>query len=115
MKSQPLVIASCISVCSLLFSLGSCSEKQLRRPQLQEVEIAQMQFRPAVLTALPGDTIRFVNHDMVPHDVTEQSAKAWHSSPLQPGESWLHVADRSADYYCSLHQVMKGKIIVNVK
>lgn len=115
MKSHPLVTASCIVVCSLLFSLGSCREKQSHQPQRYEVDITQMQFRPAVLTVLPGDTIRFVNHDMVPHDVTEQSSKAWHSSPLQPGESWLHVADRSADYYCSLHQVMKGQIIVKVK
>lgn len=115
MKIHPLVIASCIGVCSLLFSLGSCREKQQRQPRLLEVEIAQMQFRPAVVTVLPGDTIRFINHDMVPHDVAEQSSKAWHSSPLQPGDSWMHVADCSADYYCSLHQVMKGKIIVNVK
>jgi plastocyanin len=71
-----------------------------------------MQFNPAELTVHKGDTVVFVNHDMVTHDVTEEASKAWTSSMLPANESWTMEATQSANYYCSLHPVMKGKIIV---
>jgi plastocyanin len=113
MKNYVMVLASCMGLCSLLFLLSGCGQANEKRlPQLFEVEIAQMQFKPAEVTVMKGDTIRFVNHDMVPHDITEQTAKTWSSGPLQPQQSWMHVANQSDDYYCSLHQVMKGKILI---
>lgn len=113
MKNRIVAFASCIGLCSLLFTLAGCEAANERRlPQLVVVEIAQMQFKPAEVSVMEGDTILFINRDMVPHDVTEQTAKAWSSAPLQPQQSWKHVAEHSDDYYCSLHQVMKGKILV---
>lgn len=76
------------------------------------VEIKQMKFVPAELRVKKGDEVRWINKDITNHDVTEQSAKAWASSPLTTGESWSMVATQTVDYYCDLHQVMKGKIIV---
>jgi plastocyanin len=76
------------------------------------VEIKQMKFEPAEITVKKGDEIRWINRDITNHDVTEQSRKAWASSPLSTGESWSMVATESVDYYCNLHRVMKGKIIV---
>lgn len=81
-------------------------------PKTYTVEIAQMQFRPALLEAHKGDTVIFVNKDIVDHDATEVN-KAWHSPPLSTGESWKWVATKSSDYYCSIHLIMKGQIIVN--
>jgi plastocyanin len=60
----------------------------------------------------PGDTVVWVNHDMVAHDITEQKNKAWTSSLLQPGQTWKMVVTKDEEYYCSIHQVMTGKIIV---
>jgi plastocyanin len=71
-----------------------------------------MQFQPKELTVQKGDTIVWINRDIVAHDVTEESGKAWHSSPLATGNSWQLVATRSANYYCSIHVVMKGKLLV---
>jgi plastocyanin len=48
----------------------------------------------------------------VPHDVTEKSKKAWTSSLMPVGSSWSSVVNESADYYCSIHVTMKGKLIV---
>lgn len=76
------------------------------------VEIAQMKFIPAAIKVKKGDQIVFINRDMVPHDVTEMTGKKWTSSVLQPGEYWTLVANESSDYYCSIHTVMKGKVIV---
>lgn len=82
------------------------------RPVSYTVEIAMMKFTPSTLSVHKGDTIIFINNDMVTHDVTEQKEKAWRSSPLAAGNSWSMVAMTSSDYYCSIHPVMTGKIIV---
>lgn len=76
------------------------------------IEIKQMKFQPAEILVKKGDSVRWINKDITNHDVTEQSSQAWASSPLATGESWSMVATETVDYYCNLHQVMKGKIIV---
>ena len=81
-----------------------------RNPVSHHVEIKNMKFQPEVLFAHIGDTVIFTNNDIVPHDVTEIN-KAWTSSELPAGKSWRFVVTKSANYYCSIHQVMKGKII----
>ncbi|HEU0109895.1 MAG TPA: plastocyanin/azurin family copper-binding protein [Flavisolibacter sp.] len=83
-----------------------------RAPQTHTVEISQMVFSPAEIAVKKGDRVNFINHDIVAHDVTEESTKAWTSSPLQSQQSWTLEVQESANYYCSLHPVMKGKIIV---
>lgn len=96
---------------ALLFLMNFCSPKKVA-PKIYTVEIIQMAFRPAVLNVHKGDTVIFANKDIVDHDATEVN-KAWNSPPLATGDSWKWVADKSADYYCSIHLVMKGKIIVD--
>jgi plastocyanin len=76
------------------------------------VKIKQMKFEPAVLTVAAGTTIVFINEDMVTHDVTEETTRAWASGLLPPSKSWSMVADKTANYFCSIHVVMKGKIVV---
>jgi plastocyanin len=71
-----------------------------------------MKFQPAELTVNKGDTVIWTNHDIVTHDVTEEKDKLWTSGPLASGQSWSMVVNNSADYYCSIHVVMKGKLIV---
>jgi plastocyanin len=83
-----------------------------RAPQIHTVEIRQMVFSPAEITVKKGDKVTFINNDLVAHDITEESSKAWSSSPLQSQQSWTLEVNESANYYCSLHQVMKGKIVV---
>lgn len=88
---------------------GSSNENE---PKVHVVEITDMKFSPQHLVVHKGDTIVFNNHDLVTHDVTEETTKAWTSSKLPAGESWTMVATTSCDYYCKLHPPMKGKIIV---
>lgn len=76
------------------------------------VEIAQMKFIPEDLIVNKGDTILWINNDMVAHDVTEETNKEWTSGAIPVGATWTTVATKSADYYCSIHVVMKGKITV---
>jgi len=76
------------------------------------IEIKQMKFVPAELRVHKGEKVVWLNLDLVDHDVTEQTHKAWTSAPLHTGASWSLVVTETSDYFCNLHQVMKGKIIV---
>jgi plastocyanin len=96
-----------------IFLLDSCTsapEKAMHK--VYNVEIKQMQFQPAELALQKGDTVIWINHDIVTHDVTEEKGKVWTSGPLAPGDSWSLVVTEGADYFCSIHVVMKGKLIV---
>ncbi|WP_266205062.1 plastocyanin/azurin family copper-binding protein [Pontibacter kalidii] len=81
-------------------------------PKVHTVEISQMRFNPDTLVVSKGDTIVFVNKDLVTHDVTEVSGKSWKSPALTSGDTWRMVALKTTDYFCSYHPVMKGKIEV---
>jgi plastocyanin len=76
------------------------------------VLIKDMKFVPAVIKVHKGDMIIWFNQDMVGHCVTEEKHNAWTSSTIAAGDSWGMKAEISADYYCAIHKVMKGKIIV---
>ena len=84
--------------------------QQLEEPKTHIVEIKQMKFEPAEVKVHKGDRVLWINKDITNHDVTELSTKAWASSPLSTGQSWSMTATKSEDYFCNLHQVMKGKI-----
>lgn len=94
----------------VIFGLTSCSSNENRNPVAHTVEIKGMKFLPDNLSVQKGDTVIWVNHDIVTHDITEQGSKAWSSSSLPTGKSWSVVIDKSSDYYCSIHPVMKGRV-----
>ncbi|NCT93930.1 MAG: hypothetical protein GXC72_05880 [Chitinophagaceae bacterium] len=104
-----MVILLLFTACNGGHSPGS---EVVHKPATHTVEITQMQFRPAALYIQSGDTVLFMNHDMVDHDITEQNNKSWHSSKLSSGQSWKMCFETSSDYYCSIHEVMKGKVVV---
>jgi|SRR5688572_9863537 len=94
----------------LLYSCSTSEEKPT--PKSYTVEINAMQFQPSELRTQIGDTVVFLNKDMVVHDVTEEKSKAWASSPLSTAQSFSLVVTESANYYCSIHPVMRGKILI---
>ncbi len=81
-------------------------------PKLHVVEIKDMKFQPESLSVKRGDTVMWLNHDIVTHCVTEEKTKAWTSSNIIANASWKLVIKNDADYFCAIHQVMKGKITV---
>lgn len=98
---------------------GNSSENNVEKPAAIDnnpksytVEIKQMVFTPAEISVNKGDKITFINNDILAHNVTEQSSKLWASPELAPKQSWTMEANSSADYYCTIHPTMKGKIIV---
>ena len=82
------------------------------RTKTHMVQIVRMQFVPAVLSVHKGDSVVFLNKDLVNHNATESTAGKWQSPTLRPGDSWRMVVTGSADYYCTFHPGMKGKLEV---
>lgn len=76
------------------------------------VTIENMKFTPDSIEVKKGQRVVFVNHDMVNHCVTEAHNKIWTSGVIPADGSWMWIAGQTSDYYCAIHNVMKGKIIV---
>ena len=77
------------------------------------VEIRGMAFHPAVLTVARGDTVVWINRDIVPHTATARRPH-WDTGQLLQGQDGRYVAhERSeAPYVCTLHPTMQGKLII---
>lgn len=73
-----------------------------------------MEFRPAELIVQKGDTVMWINKDIVVHTVTERN-KSWASPLLSPETTWKRVIEKNDSYYCSIHINMKGELIVEIK
>ena len=94
----------------LLFQLQSVpSGKNI--PRVHIVEFKGMRLVPEVLAINKGDTVIWVNKDLVTHNVTEKTG-SWASPSILRNKQWKRSIRSTTDYYCSLHPVMKGRIEV---
>jgi plastocyanin len=77
------------------------------------VVIEGMKFVPERLEVAVGDTVTWVNKDIVPHTVTAKAAKI-ESGDLAQGKSWKLTARRKGEvaYMCRLHPGMRGVLRV---
>ena len=99
----------------LAFGLGAAVVAA--EPATHIVTIESMHYSPEAIIVHPGDSVVFVNKDIVPHTATEQATKAFDSSIINAGEQWkLVVPDRpgTLHYRCLFHPLMKGSITVQV-
>jgi plastocyanin len=76
------------------------------------VVIENLEFSPAQVTAKVGDTIEWVNKDVLLHTATDKGG-AWDVS-IDPGKTARLVLEAvgTFDYDCKYHPNMKGKIVV---
>lgn len=102
-----------MQVLFLIVLLGSCSMSTNKADHtLYTVIINQMQFHPSKLVVQKGDTVVFINKDLLVHNVTDEKNTSRSSPPLSTGKSYRMVFTTSSDYYCVFHPGMKGKIVV---
>jgi plastocyanin len=81
-----------------------------------EVVISNFTFAPKELTIAPGTTVKWVNHDDIPHLVAEK-ALAFKSKALDTDDSFSFTFTKPGDveYFCVLHPHMTGKITVKAE
>jgi len=85
-----------------------------RKPKTHTVVMEAMVFRPAALTIRSGDTVVWVNKDIVEHTATSATAGGFDSKMIRPGQSWKHTIRSRGDvaYVCTYHPLMKGTLQV---
>ena len=104
-----LLIASIIWIGSMPLDAQRGSA---RKPATHTVTIDGSQFSPAKLTVNSGDTVEWVNKDILAHTATS-TAGGFDSKVIQPGKSWKLVVKKKGDfaYLCSFHP-MNGQLVV---
>jgi plastocyanin len=77
------------------------------------VTIDNFTFSPKDLTVAVGTTVKWVNHDDIPHTVVEKNT-TFRSKALDTDDSYsfTFTTAGSFDYFCGLHPHMVGKVIV---
>lgn len=88
---------------------ASCSEEP--RGNHYRLDMRDLMFQPHVLQVSPGDTVSWINHDIVSHTVTA-SDKRWDSGEVLPGATFtMSVGDSDiTGYACSYHPSMTGEL-----
>ena len=82
-------------------------------------DAGMLAFEPSSVTISSGDSVKFVNNKLAPHNaVFEGHDELSHPDlAFAPGESWTETfsAAGTYDYYCEPHRGagMVGKVVVN--
>lgn len=82
-------------------------------PVAHVIDIRDLRFEPHTRAVAKGDTIVWVNHDLVPHTVAGADS-SWSSGYLAPGEAWRKIVENEGEisYFCEYHPTMRGQLQV---
>ena len=81
------------------------------RAETIRVIIENLEFSPAQIEVKVGDTIQWVNKDILAHTATVNGG--WDVMiPPKKSASLVVGSAKSVDYYCRFHPTMKGRITV---
>ncbi len=77
------------------------------------ITIDNFTFTPKELTVAVGTTVKWVNHDDIPHTIVEKKT-SFRSKALDTDDSYSFTFTSAGtfDYFCGLHPHMVGQIIV---
>ncbi len=79
-----------------------------------EIRIDNFSFKEQTLTVRPGTVVTWVNHDDAPHKIVSTD-KSTFASPVLDTDgrfSFTFTKAGTYDYFCSIHPLMTGKVIV---
>jgi plastocyanin len=101
-----LIAAVGLVVCNA----GLAAEKRIE-PKTHTVTIQGMRFQPERLTVERGDTIVWVNKDLVPHTATSEAGR-FDSQTIETEKSWRFTARTKGEfpYVCTFHPTMKAML-----
>jgi 3',5'-cyclic-AMP phosphodiesterase len=79
-----------------------------------EIGIDNFKFNPQTLTVKAGTKVVWINSDDVPHLIVNVQNKFRQSAVLDTGQRFAATLTQRGtyDYFCSLHPMMQGKVIV---
>jgi plastocyanin len=107
-----------VVACSLfLFTASDPSRAQARSAsagsESNTISIDNFTFDAATVTVAAGTQVTWVNHDDVPHKIVS-TEKRFSSAVLDTDGrfSYTFTTPGTYEYFCSIHPMMKGKVIV---
>jgi plastocyanin len=88
-------------------------DKQAAAVDGKQVVVDNFSFTPATAAVPIGTTVRWTNHDDIPHNVVSPERK-FKSPVLDTDEVFSHTFDVAGtyQYYCSIHPRMTGQVVV---
>jgi plastocyanin len=103
-----LVVAVVLTVCATGLGAG-----EPPKPKTHTVTMENMRFQPETLTVSRGDTIVWINKDLVPHTATSKTG-GFDSQVIQAAKSWRFTAAKKGKfaYICTFHPTMTGTLQV---
>ncbi len=101
-----------VSVASPVVMATSASAS--RKMHTQQIEIRNFAFAPATLTVPAGTRVVWTNQDEEPHVITSAGSLFASSKGLDTSDSYAVTFSKPGTYayYCSIHPMMVGTIIV---
>lgn len=77
------------------------------------VTMDHFSFRPATLSVAVGTTVTWINRDGIPHTVVSRKG-VFRSKVLDTNEQFSYTFPKPGTfpYFCSIHPMMTGKIVV---
>jgi plastocyanin len=108
-----LRMATLVTALGVILCLTGVVGGDDRPPTTHTVTIEGMRFQPDVLTVAPGDTIVWVNRDLVPHTATSKDG-GFDSKEIQADGSWRYTIRTAGDfaYVCTFHPTMTATLRV---
>ena len=104
------VIIGCI--CAVIVGSGMSLEME-RKAVHHQVVITGFKFEPDELKVSLGDTVTWINIDIVPHNIINSHYQNEAvSTDLLSGEKYTFVVEDSLTYECGFHPSMKGKLLI---
>ena len=106
-------IAMLAAVVGLIVCTLGLAAAERPESRTHTVTIEGMRFQPERLTVARGDTVVWVNKDLVPHTATSDAAD-FDSKIIQAEKSWALTATTKGEfaYICTFHPTMKGMLYV---
>ena len=101
-----------VAVTLIVCVIGLAADER-PKPKTHTVTMEGMRFQPERLTVARGDTIVWVNRDLVPHTATSK-AGGFDSQIIQAEQSWRFTPRKKGDfaYVCTFHPTMKATLQV---
>ncbi|GAB4517674.1 MAG: hypothetical protein Kow00133_02180 [Amphiplicatus sp.] len=96
---------------ALVAGLACACAPQTGEAETHIVEMRGLEFIPAEIDVAAGDTVTWVNADVMPHTATAADG-SWDSGTMEAGDEWSLVIETAGalDYVCAFHPTMTGVI-----
>ncbi|MCA9470342.1 MAG: cupredoxin domain-containing protein [Nitrospira sp.] len=91
---------------------GEAAAQAVSLPKRHVIFLEGFAFSPKHLTVSSGDTIVWINQDLVPH-VVRIGENQWQSPVLEEGQAWEMLVEQagSFSYFCMFHPQMTGAFV----